>query len=206
MAANPSGAILARLAEDIVLLGGRCLHGYTCGGLFLGVPIVKENVGVGNLRTTILTALACILCSTFALAQDQNKPPATPESATSQAKPMPPKTHRFWDKENDWLFVGVGASRTMDYFSTLNFRSRGDNEVLLTNDLVDNHAAFAAVEAGATGLSIGVSYLFHHYGHHKLERWVSIVHITAATIGDAHNYALPTVSKGTSKSQVAPRH
>jgi hypothetical protein len=206
MAANPSGAILARLAEDIVLLGGRCLHGYTCGGLFLDVPTVKERFRVRTLRTTALLVLTCLLCSSIAFAQDQNKPPAAPESATNPAKPVPPKTHRFWDKENDWLFAGVGAARTMDYFSTLNFRSRGDNEVLLTNGLVDNHAAFAAVEAGATGLSIGVSYLFHHYGHHKLERWVSIVHITAATIGDAHNYALPTVSKGTSKSQVAPRH
>lgn len=159
-----------------------------------------------NLRFTAMLALTCFLCSPIAFAQDQSKPPVAPEPAAKHANPTPPKPHRFWDKENDWLFAGVGAARTLDYFSTLNFRSRGDHEVLLTNDLVDNHAAFAAVEAGATGLSIGVSYLFHHYGHHKLERWVSIVHISAATIGAAHNYALPTVSKGTSKSQVALRH
>jgi len=196
---------LARLAENIVLLGGRCLHGYTCGGLFVGMPTVKERFRVRNLRIAALLALTCFSWLPIAFAQDQNKPPAAPAPTTNPAKPVPPKTHRFWDKENGWLFAGVGASRTLDYFSTLNFRSRGDHEVLLTNDLVDNHAAFAAVEAGATGLSIGVSYLFHHYGHHKLERWVSIVHITAATIGDAHNYALPTVSKGTPESQVASR-
>jgi len=178
---------LARLAENIVLLGGRCLHGYTCGGLFVGMPTVKERFRVRNLRIAALLALTCFSWLPIAFAQDQNKPPAAPAPTTNPAKPVPPKTHRFWDKENGWLFAGVGASRTLDYFSTLNFRSRGDHEVLLTNDLVDNHAAFAAVEAGATGLSIGVSYLFHHYGHHKLERWVSIVHITAATIGDAHN-------------------
>jgi len=28
--------------------------------------------------------------------------------------------HHFWDKKNDWLFAGVGAARTFDYFSTLN--------------------------------------------------------------------------------------
>ena len=100
--------------------------------------------------------------------------------------------HRFWDKKNDWLFAGVGAARTFDYFSTLNLRRRGDREVLLTNEIVDNHAAFAAIEAAGTGASIGASYLFHHYGHHKLERWTSMVHFGLATSGAVRNYCLKT--------------
>src|SRR5712692_11732222 len=84
------------------------------------------------------------------------------------------REHRFWDKKNDWRFAGVGAARTLDYFSTLNMRRRGRQEILLTNDAVDNHAAFAAIEAAGTGVSIGASYLFHRYGHHKLERWTSV--------------------------------
>ena len=100
--------------------------------------------------------------------------------------------HRFWDKKNDWLFAGVGAARTFDYFSTLNLRRRGDQEILVTNDLVDNHAAFAVVEAVGTGVSIGASYLFHRYGHHKLERWTSIVHFGLATTGAVRNYCLKT--------------
>ncbi len=100
--------------------------------------------------------------------------------------------HRFWDKTNDWLFAGVAASRTLDYFSTLNMRRRGRQEILLTNDAVDNHAAFAAIEAAGTGVSIGASYLFHRYGHHKLERWVSVVHIGLATTGSVRNYCLKT--------------
>ena len=100
--------------------------------------------------------------------------------------------HRFWDATNDWLFAGVGASRTLDYFSTLNMRHRGRDEILLTNDVVDNHAAFAVIEAAGTGASIGVSYLFHHYGHHKLERATSIVHIGLATTGAVRNYCLKT--------------
>jgi hypothetical protein len=100
--------------------------------------------------------------------------------------------HRFWDQTNDWLFAGVAASRTLDYFSTLNMRSRGRQEILLTNDVVDNHAAFAVIEAAGTATSIGVSYLFHRYGHHKLERWTSIVHIGLSTAGAARNYSLKT--------------
>ena len=100
--------------------------------------------------------------------------------------------HPFWDKTNDWLFAGVAASRTLDYFSTLNMRHRGRQEILITNDVVDNHAGFAALEAAGTGASVGVSYLFHRYGHHKLERWTSVVHIGLTTTGAVRNYCLKT--------------
>jgi hypothetical protein len=112
-------------------------------------------------------------------------------AAKNQTTPLR-QEHRFWDKKNAWLFAGVGASRALDYSSTLNLRRRGDNEILLTNDLVDNHAAFAVVEAAGTAVSIGASYLFHRSGHHKLERWTSIVHIGLATSGAVRNYCLPT--------------
>jgi hypothetical protein len=107
-------------------------------------------------------------------------------------KPNREGERHFWDKENDWLFGGVAASRTLDYFSTLNMRRRGRQEILLTNDVVDNHAAFAAIEASATAVSIGGAYIFHHYGHHKLERWTSVVHIGLTTTGAVRNYCLKT--------------
>lgn len=109
-----------------------------------------------------------------------------------QLRDLAKTQHRFWDKQNDWLFAGVGASRTLDYFSTLNMRRRGRQEILLTNDVVDNHAAFAAIEAAATGVSVGASYLFHRYNHHKLERWTSIIHVGLATTGSVRNYCLKT--------------
>jgi hypothetical protein len=105
--------------------------------------------------------------------------------------------HRFWNKENTWLFAGIGAARTLDYFSTLNMRRRGRQEILLSNDVVDNHAAFGAIEAAGTGVSIGTSYLFHRYGHHKLERWTSFVHIGLTTTGAVRNYCLKTSHRKT---------
>jgi hypothetical protein len=126
-------------------------------------------------------------------------PPKTEIQAPSPDRVERPSTwhqtadeHRFWDQANDWLFAGVAASRTLDYFSTLNMRRRGRQEILITNDVVDNHAAFAVIEAAGTGVSIGAAYLFHRYGHHKLERWVSIVHIGLATTGSVRNYSLKT--------------
>jgi len=150
-----------------------------------------------------LAGVAILVLALATRSHAQNPPPAATEEEGRGTQPGQTPlqggrapgvhaTHRFWDKENNWLFAGVGASRTFDYFSTLNFRRRGRDEVFLTNDLVDDHAAFAAVEAGATGLSVGVSYLFHHYGHHKLERWTSIVHMSATTVGAVRNYSLKT--------------
>jgi hypothetical protein len=115
-----------------------------------------------------------------------------PSLSGSKKNPGDETVPRFWDRENDWLFAGVAASRTLDYFSTLNMRRRGRQEIFLTNDVVDNHAAFAAIEASATGVSIGAAFLFHRYGHHKLERWTSIVHIGLATTGLVRNYCLKT--------------
>jgi hypothetical protein len=130
----------------------------------------------------------------------QDAPRATdakPTADLSNASPLKAELadrseHRFWDKTNDWLFAGMAASRTLDYFSTLNMRRRGRQEILLTNEAVDNHAAFGAIEAAGTSVSIGASYLFHRYGHNRLERWVSIVHIGLATTGSVRNYCLKT--------------
>jgi hypothetical protein len=101
-------------------------------------------------------------------------------------------THRFWDRTNDMWFAAVGAARALDYASTLNLRRRGLDEIFLTNSIVDNHPLFAGIEAAGTAASIGVSYLFHRTGHHRLERWTSIVHFGVATGGAARNYALKT--------------
>jgi hypothetical protein len=120
--------------------------------------------------------------------------PTTPAPQQTSVKPAAivktPPVHKFWDKENDLLFAGVGAARMMDYASTRHFRDQGDNEVLLTNAIVDNRPLFVGIELAGTAASIGVSYLFHRTGHHTLERWVSIGHIGVAVGGSIHNYAL----------------
>jgi hypothetical protein len=112
------------------------------------------------------------------------------------AKPPAFVEHRFWDRENDWLFAGVAAGRGLDYASTLNLRRRGINEVFLTNSIVDNHALFAGIEVSATAASLGVSYLFHRTGHHRLERWTSAIHAGVAIGGAIRNYALKTPHPG----------
>ena len=80
--------------------------------------------------------------------------------------------------------------RGLDYASTRNFMARGREEILLPDDVVDNSAGFASLEAAATATSVGLSYWMHRTGHHKIERWISITHISVTAFGDARNYAL----------------
>lgn len=115
--------------------------------------------------------------------------PASPETP---AKTATEKAHRFWDRENDLLFSAVAGARALDYTSTLNMRRRGRQEILLSDWIVDHHGLFAGVEASSVALSVGASYVLHRTGHHKLERWVSIVHIGVGTGGAVHNYCLET--------------
>jgi hypothetical protein len=161
--------------------------------------MLKREWGRGKLPSVKIITLLLLMApmsATRSCAQDSPRVPLPaekiPEQAGLASAKVPRPEHRFWDKENTWLFAGVSSSRTLDYFSTLNLRRRHDQEILVTNDLVDNHAAFAVVEAAGTGVSIGASYLFHRYGHHKLERWTSIVHIGLATGGAVRNYCLKT--------------
>ncbi len=114
---------------------------------------------------------------------------AVPASQT-QTRQLPESTHRFFDRTNLMLFAGVAAVRALDYTSTQHFRELGHNEVLLTNSIVDNKPLFAGIEVAGTALSIGLAYWLHRTGHHRLERWVSIVHIGVAAFGDIHNYSL----------------
>ena len=128
-------------------------------------------------------------------------PKAQTVASVSSKAELSSSEHNFWDRQNDLLFAGVAAARTLDYFSTLNMRRRGRQEILLTNAAVDNHAGFASIEAASTGVSIGAAYLFHHYGHHRLERWTSIVHIGVTSTGAVRNYCLKTAHPTTAGLQ-----
>ncbi|MGD0693475.1 MAG: hypothetical protein ABSB82_01330 [Terriglobia bacterium] len=115
--------------------------------------------------------------------------------AQSTARPRATHTHKFWDEENVALFTGVALARGFDYSSTQHFRERRVNEVLLTNSIVDNKPLFAGIELAGTAVSVAVSYWCHHKGHHRAERWVSIVHVGVGTFGDIRNYGLSNLNR-----------
>ena len=129
--------------------------------------------------------LATVLLISSALAAQE------PTNAATQALPPAPTVeHRFWDRKNILLFSGVAVFRGLDYASTRNFMARGRTEILVPDDVVDNSAGFASLEAAGTVASVGISYLLHRTGHHKMERWLSIGHIGVTGFGVAWNYSL----------------
>lgn len=136
------------------------------------------------LRVVIfLTSAGFAVCLTPAslIAQTMYDPPLQVSSTTK---------HKFWDKQNVLLFSGVAVFRGLDYASTRNFQARGRQEILLPDDVVNNSAGFASLEAAGAVTSMGVSYIFHRTGHHKLERWLSIGHIGVTGFGVVRNYSL----------------
>ena len=121
-------------------------------------------------------------------------PTAAQEARTGTPAPEPPAApapqHRFWDRTNILLFSGVAVFRGLDYASTRNFQARGRGEALIPDDVVNNSAGFAGLEAAGAATSVGISYIFHRTGHHKMERWMSIGHISVTGFGVVWNYSL----------------
>lgn len=147
--------------------------------------------------------LALLWCASSALAQNVSidapapsasvvKETATDVEPVTAPVPQHPAIHRFWDRTNILLFSGVAITRGLDYASTRNMQARGRKEILLAPEVVNNSAAFASLEAAGTATSVGISYIFHRTGHHKLERWMSISHISVTGFGAARNYCLVT--------------
>jgi hypothetical protein len=134
--------------------------------------------------------LGCCLASPA-----QSDLPTAPSTSArrSTVNPIPASPHRFFDRKNLLLFSGIAGFRGLDYASTRNMQARGREEILLPDDVANNSAAFAAVEAGGAAASVGISYILHRTGHHKLERWMSIGHIGVTAFGVARNYALKSM-------------
>jgi hypothetical protein len=123
--------------------------------------------------------------SQLSIAATPTSPPTAARNLDSVERP-----HQFLDKTNILLFSGIVVFRVLDYTSTRNMLARGREERLIPDDVVNNNAGFASLEAAGAATSIGISYLLHRTGHHKLERWLSVGHIAVTGFGAARNYAL----------------
>lgn len=115
---------------------------------------------------------------------------AEAKNAAAPALPEGPRPHSFWDRTNVSLFAGIGLMRALDYTSTRNMQARGREELLIPDDVANNSAGFAALEAAGAMTSVGLSYWLHRTGHHRAERWLSIGHISVTGFGAARNYGL----------------
>jgi|SRR5579872_2827039 len=99
--------------------------------------------------------------------------------------------HRFWDRENSVLFAANSAFSAADFVVTRqNLRNGGQELNPLTRQMSGSTAGLAVNFAGEAVGVVGVSYLLHKTGHHKLERAVSMLNLgssaAAVSFGLAH--------------------
>jgi hypothetical protein len=160
--------------------------------LIRGVPLPGRVFSL--LLAVCLTVLPASAQQQADTPESTQASPSLP-SAPVRAPEQTAATHRFWDKRNVQLFSAVVVARGLDYSSTRNMLARGREEILLPDDVVYSTGGFVALEAAGAATSIGLSYLLHRTGHHKLERWLSIGHASVATFGAGRNYALKTLPR-----------
>jgi hypothetical protein len=110
--------------------------------------------------------------------------------AIAASLPQAPSEHKFWDKENTALFITVAAFSTADFVVTRdNLRSGGRELNPLTRPFAGSTAALAVNFAGETAGVMGVSYVFHKTGHHKLERLTPIVNFGISAFAVSYGLA-----------------
>ncbi len=98
--------------------------------------------------------------------------------------------HKFWDTKNRVLFAAVAGVSTADFFVTrANLQSGGRELNPVTRMFSGSTAGLAVNFAGETAGIIGISYMFHKTGHHKLERWTSMLNVASSSTAVAYDLA-----------------
>ena len=89
--------------------------------------------------------------------------------------------HKFWDTENRALFLTAAALNGADFAVTrANLQSGGQELNPVVRIFGRSTPGLALNFAGETVAVVSMSYLFHKTGHHRVERIVSAVNISAS--------------------------
>ena len=115
---------------------------------------------------------------------------AAPMVTTFQPTTLPEAPrHRFWDRENCVLFAANAVFSAADFVVTKDNLHGGGQELNpVTRVFTGSTPRLAVNFAGETAGVVGLSYIFHKTGHHKLERAVSMLNMSAS--GAAVTYDL----------------
>jgi len=115
--------------------------------------------------------------------------PATPVKAVQPEPLQIPEApeHKFWDRENKVLFATAAAAAAADFTVTYQNLQSGGRELNPITRLFSGSTAGLAVNfAGETTGVVGLSYLFHKTGHHRLERLTPLVNFSASAAAVAY--------------------
>jgi hypothetical protein len=101
-----------------------------------------------------------------------------------------PRRHEFWDRKNCVLFAGTAALSAADFYLTRQNLANGGTELNPITRVFGRSTAGLAVNFSAqTASVIGLSYLFHKTGHHRLERMTTLVNMSASATAVSYDLA-----------------
>ena len=129
-------------------------------------------------RPTRAQEVSLALLQPAAIAAAESSPP-TPVIMPVQPVTLPEApSHRFWDRKNSLLFATSAAFSTADFFVTrANLQNGGQELNPVTRMFGSSTTGLAVNFVGENVGVIGISYMLHKTGHHKLERAVSMLNI-----------------------------
>ena len=156
--------------------------------------MIASSCSLIRVSTAVSTAILALSCAVAAQGPLPDAPlpslaAVVPVMAVTQ--PRMEVTHKFWDKQNKFLFIAASAGAAADFAVTrANLQSGGRELNPLVRPFGRSSAGLAMNFAGETVGVMSVSYFFHKTGHHKVERAVSMVNIassvTAVSYGLSH--------------------
>ena len=147
--------------------------------LLLSVPAFPQRVSLANLNDGPLNSGIANPVSGNAASSDAGALAGSPVVTVSL--PEAPAQHRFWDTENRALFTTVAVLSAVDFALTRSILQNGGKELNPVTRFFSGSTAGLAVNfAGETAGVIGLSYLFHKTGHHRLERVTPMLDIGAS--------------------------
>jgi len=142
-----------------------------------------SNVLNAAVVTLFFTLVTCpTLLAQGLIAEARMDPPAVEHPSAFVSIPQPATgEHKFWDRQNKLFFVSAAALNGADFAVTRSNLQSGGREL---NPIVrvfgSSTTGLALNFVGETAGIVSLSYVFHKTGHHKLERYVSMVNLGAS--------------------------
>jgi hypothetical protein len=111
--------------------------------------------------------------------------------ARAQVLPDGPSEHYFWDTANKLLFASHGVLEAVDFGITHHNLSDGGREMdSMGKALCESGTAGQLVFFGGRMVGVvGISYLLHRTGHHKLERVFPVYASGDSAYGVGYSFA-----------------
>ncbi len=111
--------------------------------------------------------------------------------ARAQVLPDGPSEHHFWDTANKLLFASHGVLEALDFGITHHNLSDGGREMdSMAKALCESGTAGQLVFFGGRMAGVvGISYLLHRTGHHKLERAFPVYASGDSAYGVGYSFA-----------------